>query len=70
MNALLDFLDRIWTALKVRKAEKAAADLQRGAEIINAAEQEAREMEAAAKSLDAHLNGVPAVPPPAPPQKP
>lgn len=70
MNALLDFLDSVWAHLKARRAAKAAADLARGKEIIDAAEAEAREMEAAAKELDAHLNTVPAVPPPVPPQKP
>ena len=70
MNALLDFLDSVWARLNARRAAKAAADLQRGAEIINAAEQEAREMEAAVKELDSRLNTVPIVPPPAPPQKP
>lgn len=70
MNLILDFLDGIWTKLKARRAAQAAADLQRGAEIIDRAEAEAREMEKAAQELDAHLNGVPVVPPPVPPQKP
>ena len=70
MNAILDFIDSVWAKFKARRAAKAAADLQAGADILAQAQREAAEMEAAAKELDAHLNGVPAVPPPAPPQKP
>lgn len=47
MNYLLDMWDRFLAALKARRAAKAAADLQAGAEIVAKADAEAREMEAA-----------------------
>lgn len=48
MNALLDFIDSVWTRIKARRAAKAAADLQAGADIIAQAQREADEMAAAA----------------------
>ena len=68
MNALLDWIDRVWTAIKARKAAKAAVDVAKGAEIIAQAQREADEMRAAAeamearKRLDTELSGVPIVP--------
>ena len=53
MGAVLDFLDRLWTAIKVRKAAKAAADVARGSEIIAQAQREADEMRAAAEAMEA-----------------
>ena len=68
MNALLDWLDKLWGALKARKATKAAEDVVRGQEILDQAAQEADEMEAARKSLDRELSATPATPaPPAAP---
>ena len=67
MNALLDFIDSVWTRIKARRAAQAAADLARGQEIIDKAQAEADAMEAARKELDAALSATPAVPP-APPK--
>lgn len=53
MNALLDWVDRVWNALKARKASKAAADVAKGAEIIAQAQREADEMRAAAEAMEA-----------------
>ena len=53
MNALLDWVDRVWNALKARKAAKAAADVAKGAEIIAQAQREADEMRAAAEAMEA-----------------
>ena len=61
MGALLDWIDRVWNAIKARKAAKAAADVAKGAEIIAQAQKEADEMAAAGKSLDAELSTVPKV---------
>ena len=61
MGAVLDFLDRMWTAIKARKASKAAADVEAGKVIIAQAQKEADEMAAAGKSLDAELSTVPKV---------
>lgn len=68
MNAILDFIDSVWAKFKARRAAKAAADLQAGADILAQAQREADEMEAARKSLDAELSATPATPaPPAAP---
>ncbi len=67
MGAVLDWIDRVWTAIKARKAAKAAADVSKGAEIIAQAQKEADEMREAAaaaearKRLDTDLSGVPIV---------
>lgn len=61
MGAVLDWIDRVWTAFKVRKATKAAADIAKGAEIIAQAQHEADEMAAAGKSLDGELSSTPKV---------
>lgn len=53
MNALLDWLDRFWAALKLRKATKAAADVEAGKVIIDQAQREADEMRAAAEAAEA-----------------
>ena len=63
MNAILDWLDRVWGLIKARKAEKAAEDVVRGQEILDTADREAAEMARAAQELDATLNTVPSVPP-------
>jgi len=52
VNALLDWVDRVWTAIKARKAAKAAADVARGSEIIAQAQREADEMRAAAEAME------------------
>ena len=67
MGALLDWIDRVWNAIKARKAAKAAADVAKGAEIIAQAQKEADEMREAAaaaearKRLDTELSTVPKV---------
>lgn len=67
MGAVLDWIDRVWTAIKARKAAKAAADVAKGSEIIAQAQREADEMRAAVaaaearKRLDTDLSGVPIV---------
>lgn len=66
MNAVLAFLDRLWTSFKARKAEKAARDLEAGKVILDQAQREAEAMEKARKELDATLSAAPAVPPPLP----
>ena len=66
MNAILDWVDRVWTTLKARKAARAAADLEAGKVILDQAQREAEAMEKARKELDATLSAVPAVPPPIP----
>jgi len=62
VNALLDWVDRVWTAIKARKAAKAAADVARGSEIIAQAQREADEMRAAVAAAEARKRLDAAVP--------
>jgi len=75
MEALFGFFNSIWSAYKAREAARAAADLQRGQDILTMARAEAEAMEKAQKALDDQLSAVPAVPaapagpvPPPPPK--